>query len=334
MKFTITSFAFLFFAINGLSTFKSINNQVASFSQEEPILVSNENLSILTLNTWGLPVWYPKSNKGERYNDVIEFINNSKYDILSLQEVFDRKLINKIIKDRPTQYYMGSDYNCKRSSTMGISMDCHGGLMTLSKYPILDEKFYLFPINDEYKMDEKIGRKGFLVSTILTPKCTLTVINTHLYSGSNANDEKHRLGQIKYMETVMKNAPQFTNGPILLLGDLNIQHPSTLSDTEEEKGFVYEYVKKQMQFNDFDEEISEEEYTYDNTSNRYAPNKGKKQKIDYVMAKSSNDIQINEVLHKVVCKHDHALSDHNGLLSILEFKVKNNSSKAVVTASR
>jgi endonuclease/exonuclease/phosphatase family metal-dependent hydrolase len=121
---------------------------------------------------------------------------------------------------------------------------------------------------------------------------------------------------------------------MILLGDLNIQHPCTLSSHEEEKGFVYAFVKNEMKFSDFDELITDDEFTYDNTSNKYTPSKSKRQKIDYVMAKSSNDILVEELTHKVICKNDNAISDHNGLLSILEFKDKNNSVKAIATLSK
>jgi endonuclease/exonuclease/phosphatase family metal-dependent hydrolase len=227
----------LFFTFSCFSTFINSNTERNILTPNWPILTFNDNdkLSVMTINTWGLPIWYPKSNKSERYNDIKEFINTIDYDIISLQEVFDRKLITKLLEEKPSKYHLESDYNCKRSSTMGISMDCYGGLMTLSKHPILEEYFYQFPILEDYKLDEKIGRKGFLVSTILTPKCTLTVINTHLYSGSNANDEKHRLEQVSYMYKIINQNPKFNNNPMLLLGDLNIQHPCTLAPHEEEK---------------------------------------------------------------------------------------------------
>ncbi len=321
MKIISITIVFLFFIFQGVAEFTP-NNIYSSKKISLIASVDESDISIMTLNTWGLPIWYPNSNKKERYKMIKEFVSNSDFDILALQEVFDRKLINTLNLGNVQNYCSFSDYSCGRLEAAFLKMDCYGGLMTLSKYPIIEERFFKFPIEHDYKLEESIGQKGFLVSTVVTPKCTLQIINTHMYSGSSKEDERHRLAQVKYMNKIINADENLKSFPIVLAGDLNTQHPSTLTSSDEESGIVYDYVIDNMNFIDFDKKIEKDEFTYDNSVNRYAASKGKKQKIDYVLTKSSNNIQLEEKSHKVLCINNEAISDHNGYLSIVKI-IKN-----------
>jgi len=248
---------------------------------------SYEELNILTLNTWGLPIWYPKSNKGDRYHDIYKALQSSDFNVICLQEVFDKKLREEL-QPLTNEFKTLSTFDCKRNIGFLFSMDCQGGLMTLSKFPIIRENFHQFPLLDGMKVEELIGEKGFLITEIQSPHGTVRVINTHLYSGQTPKDEQIRLAQIKHMELILTQFYQ-EQLPTFLVGDLNIVHPDVaVQDTSFTPSKVYEYLSSNLGFEDTMYEISASDYTYNNQVNPYAYEKAKRQKLDYIMTMYGN----------------------------------------------
>lgn len=274
--------------------------------------IINKDLNILTLNTWGLPIWYPNSNKKDRYHDIYESLKVGDYNVICLQEVFDRKLRNEL-KPLLNSYHSMSEFSCKRNIGFMFSMDCQGGLMTLSKFEIAHEAFYHYPIVDGMKVEEVIGEKGFLVTEIKAPLGLIRVINTHLYSGQKDKDEVIRMSQIKHMKFILDQ--NYDDGiPTFLSGDLNIVHPDVAkNDSEFKPSKVYDFIRDEMEFNDLEETIGDDDFTYNNELNMYAYEKSRRQKLDYIMA--SKEVEIKKIIpikSQVVFDGMNSLSDHSG----------------------
>ncbi|MBK8634406.1 MAG: endonuclease/exonuclease/phosphatase family protein [Saprospiraceae bacterium] len=280
---------------------------------------SLDELNILTLNTWGLPIWYPKSNKGERYQDIYKALQSSEYNIICLQEVFDRKLRNEL-KPLNNDFQTLSTFDCKRNIGFLFSMDCQGGLMTFSKFPILRENFHQFPLLDGMKVEELIGEKGFLVTEIESPSVRVRVINTHLYSGQTPKDEGIRMAQVKHMELILSQ--QYKEQiPTFLAGDLNIVHPHVAAqDTSFTTSKVYDYISTNLGFDDTMFEISDIDFTYNNQVNPYAYEKAKKQKLDYIMTLNAN-MSASVIKKQASVAYDgmNSLSDHSGFTAQFQF---------------
>jgi len=265
--------------------------------------VSSGEINFLSYNTWGLPVHLYGHDQDRRFELMGDSITALHADIIGLQETFHPTLRNKLLSDLTDQYYTYSDYRCARSIIPGIEMDCYGGLMTFSVFPIIEEIFYPFPTDDTYSLIERAGGKGFLASYIQHGQRIILVINTHLYAGNNVKAEKNRLKQIKYMNTLLKTELFHKADEIIMLGDFNIHHPNVACSV------VYDFITDEMGFLDSKPHIDTEDFTY-SASNNYTPGKEKGSKLDYVFLQQSQSGTIlaqSRILDSAL-----PLSDHFG----------------------
>lgn len=268
-----------------------------------------EKLSVLTLNTWGLPVWYGKSTNTNRYKNLINGVISVNADIVCMQETFHPKIRKQIQTLTEQGYNTNTDFDCNRYAQKILKMDCYGGLITMTKYPIIKERFYPYEITDEYSIIEEAGRKGFLFTTINVNGEYLNVINTHLYSGGSHHSEKQRLKQIYFVDSLIHTFDEFKYYPTLFAGDFNFQHPST--EVNNDTSIVYKHIFKKMEWKEGDAHIEDHEYTYDKKYNCFASKKEKRQKLDYIFW---NELCCNLIPEKseVLFTKENCVSDHNG----------------------
>lgn len=268
-----------------------------------------EKLSVLTLNTWGLPIWYGKSTSTTRYKKLTEGVKSINADIVCMQETFHPKIRTQIQTLTALGYNTHTDFDCNRYAQKILKMDCYGGLITMSKYPIINETFYPFEITADYSIIEEAGRKGFLFTTINVNGEYLNVINTHLYSGGSHHSEKQRLKQIKYVDSLINTFDEYKKFPTLFAGDFNFQHPST--EEKNDTSIVYKYLFRKDEWREGDTQIEDHEYTYDKKYNSFASKKEKRQKLDYIFW---NELCCNLIPEKseVLFTKDKCVSDHNG----------------------
>lgn len=271
------------------------------------------DLSILSLNAWGLPINLRKYRQAERFDKIPDALNKADTDIICLQECFSESLRNNIFNNISNAYTYASDYSCNRRSAGILRMDCYGGLMTLSKYPIVEEAYYPFPELDGFNIIEKIGAKGFLLSRIDIGSQEIYVINTHLYSGHAVTAESIREKQVDYIwEMLVQLGIQKEN--IVLAGDLNFSHPKVMNENSlVSKSTIYNRLISEYGFVDGNEELK---YTIDPISNKYCDSKDAKQILDYVMFRSTQNDEFY-LSSKVVMNNDEAVSDHCGVLARL-----------------
>lgn len=271
---------------------------------------TQSEVTLLTLNTWGLPLWYGKSSDVNRYGNVVEALNASNASVICLQETFHPKLRNKLAASLDAAYKSFTDILCNRTVHKLVKMDCHGGLITYSKYPIVDEVFYQYPIDSHYSIIEETGRKGFLFTTININGKAINVINTHLYSGSDAHAESQRLKQARYMDSILMTIPAYNLYPTILSGDMNIQHPYSSNYNKETPSKTYKFLASN-QWTDSKQEMDETDFTYDPLQNQYAHKSSKRQILDYVFL---NDLccSFSLVNESVVLNKETSVSDHNG----------------------
>lgn len=284
--------------------------------KDKPISIKDTSLSFLSYNVWALPIALPKFDKRERFPRMPIQIMDYQADIVCLQEVFDKKLRHHILSILEENYQTSSDYTCNQQ-LLGIAYkDCFGGLMTLSKYPIVWEKFYPHKSLKGMRIDEKIGKKGFLISKIETPQGYIYVINIHLYAGEKEVDEAIRLQQIKYLQTKIKEH-QLLAYPTFIIGDLNTTHPAVAAlHSSTNSSPTYAFVVDSLGFTDTVTNIDDDFFTYDHLQNPYAVVSEQAHKLDYCMYQTT---QASTIIHQsthVIFKEKNTLSDHFGLLSI------------------
>ena len=296
-----------------------------SFTTENKPTKPDDNLFIeaINYNIWGLPVWLPGIERKKRYPKIVKHLLERQASIVCLQECFHplaRKTILKHLKD---EYKTYSDYTCNDKSI--FKKDCHGGLVTLSKFDISKEEFYRYPIQEGMNIVEKKGRKGFILSTLKTDLGEINVINTHLYSGRGQKSEAIRLLQVKRMNEIIDSL-NLKENPILLMGDLNCAHPSLAKNEGDSK--VYHYLTDSLHFQDTKKKVKDNEVTYDTEKNHYGrkfyyKSEGK-QKLDYCLFYTPSTFKFDLTESNVIFKEEHAYSDHYGLFSKFSIRRKNN----------
>lgn len=271
-------------------------------------------IHVISYNTWGLPVSLKGHNQQQRFEDMASPLLESNPDILALQETFHPELRKKILTRLTNQYYIFSDYHCQRAVLPFVIMDCFGGLMTLSKHPIIEERFYKYPISDESNIIEKIGGKGFLISRVLFGKQIINVINTHLYSGDHIKAEKTRMAQMEFMKEILDMDTSFHQNPSILLGDFNIHHPDVAASE------VYTFIVQNMGFSDSKPHITAADFTIDQSCNVYVGKKEKRTKLDYIFLRMPGKSSFDILDQRRLFTSNTTLSDHFGWETHLRLK--------------
>lgn len=278
-----------------------------------------EEYHFISFNAWALPVWIPKSEQIKRYRRIPYELLTKNADIICIQEAFARKFRKKLLPLLSEQYYSYSDYLCNKRIAGPILKDCYGGLITFSRYPIIEEIFYPYPIYESMRLEEKMGEKGFLLSTIDSPNGVINVINTHLYSGLNKIDEWHRSIQISFMDSILRSRPDLDLYPLFLLGDLNVRHPDIAFERVQPASRVYARITQDMNFIDPARSFKSEYYTIDKSLNKYSGMKNGSQKLDYCMYRPARNILVKLKDQCTAFTREKALSDHMGWETFFHF---------------
>lgn len=242
------------------------------------------NISAISYNVWALPIKLPGHNQNYRFSRIGDSLLTRDFEIICLQEVFNPKVRANLLKKLSDHYFTFSDYSCNQPILGNlIQRDCHGGLMTLSKYPIIQEKFYAFNTSENSSLIEKIGHKGFMLSTILWNNQLINIVNTHLYAGNSSKASNHRMKQIMEIEYILNQNEYFRKYPTVLFGDLNTQYPFNNSNNLQFENKEYHYLTHQMGFKDSYLQQNELHYTINPSLNSFGSKNNNKQKLDYIM---------------------------------------------------
>lgn len=226
----------------------------------------------------------PGSDQSKRFDAIVDSINAGDADIVCLQECFSKRLRKRLSRGLNNKYRYYSDIMKSRREMLILNMDLHGGLITLSKHPVICEEFHGFAVREDMNPEEKIGRKGFLFTQIKTPDGIINVINTHLYAGNHQHAELMRFEQLKYMNSILASMEDFYLYPTFLVGDLNINHPETLPLNDKLiKSFCFDYLTNEIGFFDTGCEVGHFSFTYDHARNSYACKNDGSQKLDYIL---------------------------------------------------
>lgn len=301
-------FAFLPMSRGNYSNLFKSRVSPTSYFQNDQI-----DLSILSLNTWGLPIRLAKHKQVERFKQIPAVLNAENTDIICLQECFSRPLRKNILNNISSSYFYSSDYTCNKRRAGILKLDCHGGLMTFSKYPIIEEHFYSYPKFEGTTFIEKIGAKGFLVSLLDLGYSQIYVINTHLFAGHKDGAELIREQQIKFMWQMLGQL-KILDKELILVGDLNISHPKVMNENKSvSNSNIYNRLISEYGFIDGNKNA---EYTFDPVSNDYCNSKEGQQILDYILYKPAREKEVSLSSWTVLNNQD-AVSDHFALHSHL-----------------
>jgi len=194
--------------------------------------VSRDKVRLLSLNIFMRPPLI-KNNKSDhkdaRLRDIFTMINN--YDIICLQEMFDtlssRKMRMKVHSAKNGFLYFAES---PPPALLMSRQIIDGGLLTLSKYPIVESEYKAFSAGCEI---DKVAEKGMLYTKISLPSFSLHLFNTHLqssydkkYSLATKNSFLVRFAQLielrNFITTSLEKHKTQPQDAVILCGDLNM----------------------------------------------------------------------------------------------------------------
>jgi endonuclease/exonuclease/phosphatase family metal-dependent hydrolase len=194
-------------------------------------LLSRENIKVLTYNIFLRPP--PVKNNENDWKDerLVDFCDNfEKFDIICLQEMFGafnsrkQSLIRNATK-AGFFFYIDSS-----SPTFVSKYMVDGGLVILSRFPIVSFSFcpYRYGV-----IADSLSQKGLLYAKIMIKDSFLFLFSTHLQASYFDSGENHfivscetRMDQIsqvnKMIAGLLKDENYSPNDKILLVGDFNV----------------------------------------------------------------------------------------------------------------
>lgn len=97
-----------------------------------------------------------------------------------------------------------------------------GGLMTLSRWPVVRQDFVAFEAHPELSVVERVAKKGWLTTVLMTPLGPVEVVNTHLVWEGRRDDlpreQRAHWAQVQALSGALAHRRQV---PVILCGDLN-----------------------------------------------------------------------------------------------------------------
>ena len=174
-------------------------------------------MKIVSLNIWDLPVWFVR-DRSERVGRISDFFHEMDPDIVCLQESFDpdhRVRLNDFFRSAA---YATSNTDVRNRNVLGTKMDTTGGLVTYSKFRVLENVFIPFR-RLFFSPIEALGQKGILVTLCDTPQGKMRIVNIHLSKGF-LYAEAVRIWQLK---RIFAHVRSLGSLPTVMAGDFN-QH--------------------------------------------------------------------------------------------------------------
>jgi endonuclease/exonuclease/phosphatase family metal-dependent hydrolase len=178
--------------------------------------VSPFTVDLVSVNIWDLPVALPRTQRVARRRRLLDGLPRLDADLILMQEAFRPRMRRAILRALPALH---ADARARaRRWFLFLPMDGSGGLLTLSRWPILGTHHQPARRFRRMKPDERIGRKGCLWTRIATPAGELLVGNVHLYAGNTPTDAHVRSIQAR---DLLAHGESRSDAPTVLAGDWN-----------------------------------------------------------------------------------------------------------------
>lgn len=255
-------------------------------------------MKILTLNIWGAP--YAKHRSG-RIEAICDELMRLDPDILCFQEVYlpdnRQELIAGLVDRWRYHHYFPS-------ALIG------SGLLTMSKFPIVDAAFHKFRMQgkpDDILRGDYYAGKGIGLTRIDTPDGVIDVYNSHTHAQYEPDNDNEYAA---YTETNLYEAARFIDSqsgasPVVLCGDLNTR--------PDQAG--YRIITQVGSLIDASFHLNQEYLITFSSQNPYAGD-SPDQCLDYVLVRNvgvdSVKLEMNEAY---MGSTGHIFSDHYGLLA-------------------
>ena len=220
---------------------------------------------------------------------IIQYLNSTNFDIIVLQEVFDKSISNKFKTDLKIKYPY-----CLMPQKEGLTLKLSSGVMILSKYPFELVKHVVFNVS---KKSDRGAQKG----------CSLVKINVNdkevLLAGTHLDSKSNNSRSLQYQITNDEILKPYINDsiPLLIAGDFNTDFGSSQYDS-----MINFFKLKNFELND------DRPFTFDEFNTWNA--KGYKAWIDFIFFQENKNIKVfNQYILRPVMKFKNSkmdLADH------------------------
>ncbi len=258
-------------------------------------LHKSDTIKIATWNIQLLPELYSPVSKLLRKKQkirspkIIQYLNASKFDVVVLQEVFDKKRAKEFVSNLSITY----PYILKPIKN-GRSIKLSSGLMILSKYPFELVKHEIFNVS---KKSDRWAQKGCSLIKIKINQKSILIAGLHLDSKSEVSRNlQYKLVNEKIIKPYISDSV-----PFFLAGDFNT----------DVKSKDYQQMLKLFKLNNFKLK-DDRPYTFDEY-NSWNP-KGYKSWIDFILYNKTKKAKvIDQYILRPKMQHEKSsidLSDH------------------------
>lgn len=181
-------------------------------------VVSNQasNLTVLTYNTQLMPFYTGIENILNQPAIRAETIPNqiSQYDVVILEELFDKDLRHSITKGMSAFY----PYHT-RVVGEGTNRVLTGGVMIFSKWPIEKDDQIIYAANDGI---DALAAKGAGYAVINKNGQRYHVFGTHPIAGNSEHIREIRHQELQELNHFIETQAIPSNEPVLMAGDFNV----------------------------------------------------------------------------------------------------------------
>ncbi len=235
-------------------------------TKNDTIKIVSWNIKIVP-KALGLFTKSARKKQKDRAPRIIQYLNNSNFDIIILQELFDQSITKKFSQDLSINYpFILSPIK------EGFTLKMTSGVMILSKYPYELIAHEIFNVSK--KTDNTAQKACSLIKVDINGKKIL-LAGTHL----DSRNKESRISQSKLTKEKIINPFINDTIPMFLAGDFNVNKNSVSYDS-----LVKLFALETYPLND------DRPYTFDefNSWNE----KGYKAWIDFIFYQNSKKIEV------------------------------------------
>lgn len=168
-----------------------------------------------------MPLSFARGRR-KRILKIAEYLKELNPDIICLQEAWDAAH-RRLLHDQLGPAYHALSSRLPLHRLLYRFSNARGGLFTLSKFPVVSEKFIPFS-RLNHSVTEMLGNKGILESIIKTDQGTMRILNTHLHAAQGFWSPWLALGawiRFKQLKKLINFAGSADGQPTILAGDFN-----------------------------------------------------------------------------------------------------------------
>lgn len=175
------------------------------------------------MNVWALPVPLPGARNRQRFQRLLPGIARMDAEVVALQEVFDVGLRERMVAELGGSYHYTADAIGHRRFLGVGRADRTGGLLTLTRYPIMASIFKPHRLPAEARTTERLAAKGMQLVRVVVPGGSFVFGNLHLHAGGSARDARVRATQYAAIREALVDFAG--DSLVILAGDFNVhQH--------------------------------------------------------------------------------------------------------------